>query len=57
MDNVDKSMLFTDDEKTLYFTCGPEQFMLDVEAKLKTYGIPSGRVHMELFGTGAVSRV
>ncbi|KAH6633441.1 flavohemo protein [Boeremia exigua] len=50
-------VLFTDNDKTLYFTCGPEQFMLDIEAQLKTYGIPSERVHMELFGTGGVPRV
>lgn len=56
LDNVDKKVLFTDNERTLYFTCGPEGFMLDVEAKLKTYGVPAERVRMELFGTGGVPR-
>ncbi|KAF1923135.1 flavohemo protein [Didymella exigua CBS 183.55] len=52
--NVDKKVLFTNNEKTLYFTCGPAQFMLDVEAKLKIYGVPAERIHMELFGTGGI---
>ncbi|KAF3037821.1 hypothetical protein E8E12_007155 [Didymella heteroderae] len=55
--DIDKKVLFTDNEKTLYYTCGPERFMLDVEAQLKTYGVPTERVHMELFGTGGVPRV
>ncbi|KAJ4991966.1 Flavohemoprotein 1 [Stagonosporopsis vannaccii] len=57
LDNVAKKVLFTDDERTLYFTCGPERFMLDVEAKLKAYGVPAERVKMELFGTGGVPRI
>lgn len=57
LNKVDKKVLFTDNDKTLYFTCGPEQFMLDVEAQLKTYGVPADRVRMELFGTGGVPRV
>ncbi|KAJ8115703.1 hypothetical protein OPT61_g2704 [Boeremia exigua] len=56
LDKVDKKVLFTDNDKTLYFTCGPEQFMLDIEAQLKTYGVPADRVRMELFGTGGVPR-
>jgi nitric oxide dioxygenase len=57
LDNVDKKVLYTDNSKTHYYTCGPTQFMLDVEAKLKSFGVPSERVHMELFGTGGVPRV
>ncbi|KAJ4312998.1 hypothetical protein N0V94_007167 [Neodidymelliopsis sp. IMI 364377] len=57
LDQVDKDVLFTNNEKTLYFTCGPERFMLDVEAKLKSYGVPTERIRMELFGTGGVPRV
>jgi nitric oxide dioxygenase len=49
-------VLFVDNDKTQYFTCGPTQFMLDVEAKLKSYGVPAERVKMELFGTGGVPR-
>jgi nitric oxide dioxygenase len=57
MDMVGKELLFTDDDRTLYFTCGPTEFMLDMEAKLGSYGIPADRVKMELFGTGGVPRV
>lgn len=57
LDRVGKDALFGDNEKTLYFTCGPTQFMLDVEAKLKSYGVSSERVRMELFGTGGVPRI
>jgi nitric oxide dioxygenase len=57
LDKVDKKLLHTDNGKTQYYCCGPTQFMLDVEAKLKSYGVPSERVKMELFGTGGVPRV
>ncbi|KAJ4360593.1 uncharacterized protein N0V89_001159 [Didymosphaeria variabile] len=57
LDKIGKEYLFTDNKKTQYFTCGPTQFMLDVEAKLKSFGVDSDRVHMELFGTGGVPRV
>ncbi|KAJ4350596.1 hypothetical protein N0V95_004600 [Ascochyta clinopodiicola] len=57
LDQVDRNVLFTDNAKTLYFTCGPEQFMLGIEARLKSYGVPGERVKMELFGTGGVARV
>jgi nitric oxide dioxygenase len=57
MDRVDKEVLFTGNDKTEYFICGPTQFMLDVEAKLKSYGVAAERVKMELFGTGGVPRV
>jgi nitric oxide dioxygenase len=56
LDIIDKEKLFADNDRTLYYTCGPERFMLDVEAKLKTFGVPAERVHMELFGTGGVPR-
>ena len=45
------------DDRTRYFICGPTQFMLDMEARLKSYGVSGERVHMELFGTGGVPRV
>jgi nitric oxide dioxygenase len=57
LDKVDKKVLYIDNSQTQYYTCGPTQFMVDVEAKLKSYGVPSERVHMELFGTGGVPRV
>ncbi|KAF2493408.1 putative flavohemoglobin [Lophium mytilinum] len=48
--------LFLGDERAEYFVCGPAQFMLDVETKLKGYGVDAGRIKMELFGTGGVPR-
>ncbi|KAJ4295235.1 hypothetical protein N0V90_007246 [Kalmusia sp. IMI 367209] len=57
LDKVAREYLYTDNKKTQYFTCGPTQFMLDVEAKLKSFGVDSQRVKMELFGTGGVPRV
>lgn len=57
LDKLDKHVLFTDNDKTQYFTCGPTQFMVDVESKLKKFGVPAGRVKMELFGTGGVPRI
>lgn len=56
VNKISKDVLFVDNDKTQYFTCGPTQFMLDVEAKLKSYGVPAERVKMELFGTGGVPR-
>jgi nitric oxide dioxygenase len=57
VDKVSKEALFADNDKTQYYVCGPEQFMLTVEAKLKGYGVPAERVKMELFGTGGVPMV
>lgn len=57
LDKVSKDKLFTANERTQYYVCGPTQFMLDMEAKLKEYGVPKERVNMELFGTGGVPRV
>ncbi|KAF2866976.1 globin-like protein [Massariosphaeria phaeospora] len=49
--------LCTDNSKTQYFVCGPTRFMLDVEAKLKSLGVPSEKIKMELFGTGGVPKI
>ncbi|PSN60928.1 flavohemo protein [Corynespora cassiicola Philippines] len=57
LDKVSKEKLFVQDDRTRYFICGPTQFMLDMEARLKSYGVSGERVHMELFGTGGVPRV
>ncbi|KAI2486902.1 Flavohemoprotein [Pyrenophora tritici-repentis] len=57
LEQIDSKYLHTDNSKTQYYCCGPTQFMLDVEAKLRSYGVPSERVKMELFGTGGVPRV
>ncbi|PVH94328.1 flavohemo protein [Periconia macrospinosa] len=57
LDRVGKDVLFTDNDKALYFVCGPTQFMLDVESKLKSFGVSGDRIKMELFGTGGVPKV
>ncbi|PQE24053.1 flavohemo protein [Rutstroemia sp. NJR-2017a BVV2] len=57
LDKVSKEQLYADNDKTEYFICGPTRFMLDIEGKLKSYGVPSERVKMELFGTGGVPRL
>jgi nitric oxide dioxygenase len=56
LEQVGNELLFADDDKTQYFLCGPTSFMLDIEAKLKSLGVSSERVHLELFGTGGVPR-
>ncbi|KAH9864208.1 hypothetical protein J1614_010142 [Plenodomus biglobosus] len=56
LDKVNGELLFTGHDKTRYFVCGPVQFMLDVERKLKSLGVPGERVKMELFGTGGIPR-
>lgn len=57
VEGLGNDVLFADNKATNYYVCGPTQFMLDTEAKLKNLGVPSERVHMELFGTGGVPRV
>jgi nitric oxide dioxygenase len=57
LEKVSKKALYTGNKKSQYFLCGPTQFMLDVEAKLKSYGVEAGRVKMELFGTGGLPKV
>jgi len=57
LDKINSDSLYTANNKTQYFVCGPTQFMLDVEAKLKAYGVSGDRINVELFGTGGVPRV
>jgi nitric oxide dioxygenase len=57
LNKISKEMLFVDNDKAQYFTCGPTQFMLDVERKLKSYGVPAEKIKMELFGTGGVPKI
>jgi len=40
------------DKTTNYYICGPDSFMADMKAKLKSRGVEEDRIHMELFGTG-----
>jgi nitric oxide dioxygenase len=57
LDKIDRRGLFTENDKTQYYICGPTQFMLDVEAKMESYGVRKEKVKMELFGTGGVPRI
>jgi nitric oxide dioxygenase len=57
LDKAGSELLYADNEKTRYFVCGPTQFMLDIETRLKDLGVSSDRVSIELFGTGGVPRV
>lgn len=57
LEKINSEDLHTKNEKTQYFVCGPTQFMLDTEAKLKSFGVGAERIHVELFGTGGVPRV
>lgn len=58
LDKLDKERdLFLGDGATEFYICGPTQFMLDMEARLKEYGVGPDRIKMELFGTGGVPRV
>lgn len=44
LDEISKDKLYIDNDKTQYFICGPTKFMLDIENKLKSFGIPAERV-------------
>lgn len=44
--------LFLEEAGTLYFICGPERFMVEMNAYLKSCGVPSSRIRLELFSTG-----
>jgi nitric oxide dioxygenase len=58
LEKVDKEKdLFLGEKGTEYFVCGPEQFMVDMETKLKEFGVDAGQINMELFGTGGVPRL
>lgn len=46
--------LFLENKQTQYYICGPGTFMADMEAKLQSFGVNDERIHMELFGSGAV---
>jgi nitric oxide dioxygenase len=54
LDNVSKSLLFTGDDSSQYFVCGPSEFMVNTSKQLKGYGINDKNIKMELFGTGGI---
>ncbi|EPE32145.1 Globin-like protein [Glarea lozoyensis ATCC 20868] len=54
LENVNKWLLFTDDDSAQYFVCGPSEFMVNTSKQLKRYGVNDKNIKMELFGTGAI---
>ena len=49
--NKEKDLCLNDKEAE-YYICGPEAFMKDMAAKLKSFGVEESRVKLEIFGTG-----
>lgn len=49
-----KNDLFLHDNRTQYFVCGPESFMADVENGLLDRAVDPTRIHLEIFGVGAI---
>ncbi|KAK3388685.1 globin-like protein [Sordaria brevicollis] len=43
------------DERTEYYICGPERFMVEIRKVLVGLGVDRSRVHLELFATGDVA--
>jgi len=56
LDALDKDRdLCLNDGNTLYFVCGPESFMADMDAGLREMGVQEARIKMEVFGAGVSS--
>ncbi|KAF4552754.1 Oxidoreductase NAD-binding domain-containing protein 4 [Elsinoe fawcettii] len=56
LDKLDKEQdLYVDDERTLYFLCGPAAFMESMGKGLKLLGVPESRIKAEVFGVGSPS--
>ncbi|EON66830.1 nitric oxide dioxygenase [Coniosporium apollinis CBS 100218] len=57
LDKLDKERdLFVANRETRYFLCGPTSFMLDIQAKLESFGVDESRLKLELYGTGDVPK-
>lgn len=46
--------LFVDVPTAEYYICGPDKFMIDMQATLQEKGVAADRIKTELFGTGGV---
>ncbi|KAG6038757.1 hypothetical protein E4U41_003734 [Claviceps citrina] len=51
---ADDSALYLEDRTAEYYVCGPEEWMVQMRDQLLGWGVPLGRVHLELFRTGDV---
>ncbi|KAJ9635191.1 hypothetical protein H2199_008677 [Coniosporium tulheliwenetii] len=57
LDKLDKERdLFVTNREAQYFVCGPTNFMLDMKAKLESFGVDESRLKLELYGTGGVPK-
>lgn len=54
LEKVQPETLRLEDSASQYYVCGPEQFMVDVGRHLRARGVDTARIHMEVFGAGAV---
>ncbi|PNS15704.1 hypothetical protein CAC42_4156 [Sphaceloma murrayae] len=56
LNKLDRSIdLHLDDDRTLYYLCGPQGFMESVGKMLKHEGVPGERIKAEMFGVGSPS--
>ncbi|KAJ6023826.1 hypothetical protein N7540_004623 [Penicillium herquei] len=56
LDKLESKDIFLDVPEATYYICGPDKFMTDVEASLKSKGVKADHIKMELFGTGGVAQ-
>lgn len=49
-----ENLLPLSEAETEYYVCGPEEWMIELRTWLLQKGVPVGKVHLELFGTGDV---
>lgn len=48
--------LFIHDGRAQYYTCGPVDFLSDIEVALSDFGVDRARIKLEVFDTGEVPR-
>ncbi|KAJ5701151.1 hypothetical protein N7488_008699 [Penicillium malachiteum] len=56
LDKLASKDLFLDVPEATYYICGPDKFMTDMEASLKSKGVKAAHIKMELFGTGGIAQ-
>lgn len=50
-------LMMLGDETTHFYLCGPPSFLKEGVQAFQTHGLPSERLHYEVFGTGTVSTI